>query len=220
MSPVKILGFYHVCLINHWQEIVREQLDCIMSSGLYEASEHIFIGAVGAEEQLGLLSDLLRQLPKIKIVSYSPNIEHYEFETLQMLKDKSDKREFYGWYIHTKGVSWDKENAKAYTGGTYWRKFMNYYTITKWEDNVANLKSGYDLSGTQIRTQRMSPAFKFHYSGNFFWFNSEYVKLLKPVQISNNRWDAEMYICSNFPIAATLNQEWVDYNTNKVWQNP
>lgn len=223
MSTVKIYGFYHCCLINHWKEIVSEQISVLVKSGLYDASEVIFIGALGKQSDFYILKEIIQPFPKIVIGYHSENIEEFEFMTLKLLREKSllSQQRFYGYYLHTKGASWFPErNPTAYRAGTYWRKSMNHYTIERWKDNIQHLNIGYQLCGTQLRSQRTSPAFKNHYSGNFFWFNSDYVKLLRPVENFDmkNRWEAEMYICHNFPLAATLNQEWIDYNTNKVWE--
>lgn len=221
MPRKKIYGFYHVLLVNHWQEIVTEQITLLLTSGLYEASESIFIGALGKKKELSRLRQLFKVYPKFIIEYHSDNIEEYEFATLKILKKKSSAESFYGYYLHTKGVSWDKKHPKAYKGGNCWRQSMGYFLADRWKDNLYNLEIGYDLSGSQLLSARRSPAFQEHYSGNFFWFNSDHVKLLKPVESLNlkNRWEAEMYICSYYPIAATLNQERIDYNTNKIWKD-
>jgi hypothetical protein len=59
-----------------------------------------------------------------------------------------------------------------------------------------------------------------HYSGNFFWFNSEYVSTLPPIDSldKSNRYNAETWICLENPIAATACQLFVDYNTKGEFQ--
>ena len=55
-----------------------------------------------------------------------------------------------------------------------------------------------------------------HYSGNFFWFYSGYVKTLPEIVTLDikDRNNAEFWICSGKnPEAATLCQKFVDYNT-------
>lgn len=213
----KIVGFWHLLLINHYEEVIREQLNCILDSGLYDAVENIYIGALGENKEFAILIDILRKYPKFIISEYSRSIDLFEFHTLHLLKEFADTEteSYYLFYFHSKGISFSKkQNEVAYHGGGRWRKFMNQYTLTKWRDNVEQLDFGYETCGTQLRPNR---EWKEHYSGNFFWAKSEYVKLLKPIYSLNlkDRFQAEFYICSAHPIAATLSQEFYDYYSPK-----
>lgn len=209
-----IKGYYHIWLTNHYEEIVKEQLKAIVDSGLYDACESISIGAIGDYTSLLNLINLIKDYPKIIISGYSTSKDRYEFHTLELLKrdaDNSDK-DYYIFYIHGKGVQFSKEaNEVAYTGGTLWRQSMNKWTLTNWKENIAELEKGYEVCGTQLRPDR---EFAEHYSGNFFWTKSEYVKNQVPSLSKINtsdRFEAEMYICRGKPIAATLDQTFIDY---------
>lgn len=214
----KIIGYYHIWCTNHYEEIVREQLDAIVNSGLYDECENIFIGALGDNKEFFNLLNIIKDYPKISIATYSTNKERYEFHTLEVMKrdaDKSDK-DYYIFYIHGKGVQYSKKvNEVAYTGGTLWRQSMNNWIITKWRENVKELDRGYECCGVQLRPDR---EFAQHYSGNFFWTKSEYVKnqvpLLNKVN-TGDRFEAEMYICKGKPLAATLNQDFIDYYSHQ-----
>lgn len=194
--------FYHLCQINHWKEIFSSHLEHIKSSGLYDAVENIYVCALGNE-----------QLPEYdeKFIGYqNPEIKLYEFFTLEKLHLVSKKKDFLGLYIHSKGVSYPG-NA----GGQYWHDYLNYHIIDRWREHVSMLQSGYDLSGTQLRSEKDSPAFKVHYSSNIFYFNSRYVRDLPPPSTMDmtNRYNAEMWVGQGSPKCATLCQDWVDYNT-------
>lgn len=209
----RIFGYYHVLMVNHYMDIVLEQLQLLKDSGLYDAVDKIYIGCLGGYEELKILMQHLRDYPKIIISEYSTNKELYEFHTLNILKEHADKSEedYYLFYIHLKGVSFsEQENNAAFHGGNNWRRFMDEHTIKRWSENVSMLDLGYETCGTQLRPQR---EWRQHYSGTFFWSRSEYVKLLKQVHTLNmrDRFEAEFYICSAHPIAATLSQEFVDY---------
>ena len=168
----KIIGYYHIWCANHYEEIVREQLDVIVNSGLYDECENIFIGALGDNKEFFNLLNIIKDYPKIIISSYSTNNERYEFHTLEVMKRDADKsdNDYYIFYIHGKGVQYPKKaNEVAYTGGTLWRQSKNNWIITKWRDNIKELDRGYECCGVQLRPDR---EFAQHYSGNFFWTKS------------------------------------------------
>jgi|GEM_PF-1075217 len=223
---MKIFGFYHIWCVNHFEFIVKEQVEELVNSGLYDASENIFVGVLGDNIGLKKLIEIFAPYPKFIIKEYSTKADNYEFHTLRFLKEQSDKESFYGYYLHNKGVSYPQPNAgvpnrpnangitpnQAYIGGNFWRWFMNHYTLKLWNENIKELDKGYDVVGTQIRPQRDFPL---HVSGNFYWFKSDYVKLLKPIDALNkrDRMQAEFWIGGANPIIGTLSQKFVDYNT-------
>jgi hypothetical protein len=208
MIHVPIIGFWHICMINHWKEIITEQYKLMIQSGLIDSVDKIYIGALGSEFNLNVLKVFCKDKPKLTIENFALNIKEYEFPTLNVLRKKAIAQKFYGFYIHTKGISWPGNE-----GGTYWRDYMNYYTLTRWKDARSKLVSGYDLCGVKLRLISDPPARKLHYSGNFFWFKSDYVKNLPIPKLIYDRFDAEMWVGSMEPKAASLCQMFVDYNT-------
>lgn len=223
---MKIFGFHHLWAVNEFEKIATEQLNVLIDSGLYEASENIFVGVLGDNFGLKKVIEIFAPYPKFVIKEYSTKADNYEFHTLRFLKEQADKESFYGFYFHNKAVSYaqpkagtpNKPNAngitpsQAYIGGTHWRNFMNHYTLKLWNENIKELDKGYDVVGTQIRPKRDFPL---HISGNFYWFKSDYVKLLKPIDALNkrDRMQAEFWIGGANPIIGTLSQKFVDYNT-------
>lgn len=211
----KIIGYSHNWLVNHFEEIVTEQLQRLVNSGLYDATEVIYCGVIGSNENYDKFRELIKPYPKIKVAEYSTTPELFEFQTMDIIKSHADesKEDYYLWYIHTKGVSFARNhpNKKAYGGGTYWRRHMEKYTIDLWRDNVVELDKGYETCGTQMRVRD----FPRHYSGSFWWARSEYIKILRPIQTLDlsDRIQSEFWIGSGEPIAATLSQEYVDYYT-------
>lgn len=222
---MKIFGFYHVLLINHWERIVTEQLGIMNSSGLYNVVEKIHVGCLGAETEKIKLENIFASYPKIEISYHSLNPLEYEYATLRILKQVVDEsiEPFYGFYFHTKGVTWSAtRNIRAFVGGTYWRGYMNFYVLKRWMENIARLDAGCDTCGVKLLQSNESPAKKLHYSGTFFWFKSEYAKRLPEIDTLNtsDRMEAEMWICSAQPNAATLCQMFVDYRAKGQWKDP
>lgn len=204
-----IVGFWHICMINHYAEIIKEQLDLLINSGLYESVKNIYVSCVGSEEELNRVKSLFLNYSKIIVASHKIDIKEYEFPSLDIIKQKSNELDpFVCFYIHTKGVSYDSNHE----GGIYWRDYMNYYTISQWKENIEKLELGYDTCGVKLIPKG---SFQMHYSGNFWWSKSEYLKNLKSTDSlnKNDRFEAEMWLCKNNPKAASLCQDFVDYNT-------
>lgn len=204
-----MIGFWHICTINDYYEIIKEQLELITESGLYDSADAIFVGVTGSE--IDVVKTLFNEFRKIKILSYSENLEEFEFLTLRLLREKSrTEKPFYGFYFHTKGVSYPGNE-----GGKHWRDYMNYYILTKWKDNIEKLKEGFETCGVKL----IVDGWPIHYSGNFFWFDSNYTKHLASIDKLNNkdRYSAEMWVCSNNPKTANLCDKFVDYNTKGVF---
>lgn len=193
-------------MVNHWESIIKEQYQLMSQSGLIDACDKIYIGCIGTE--ICKLKAFVKQHQKLCIAYHSENLQEFEFPTIRLLRVQSIVKKFHGFYIHTKGVSYPGNE-----GGDYWRDYMNYYNLTKWKDARGKLICGYDTCGVKLRYSTDPPARKLHYSGNFYWFNSDYVKTLPDPCMLNDRFDAEMWIGMNSPNAATLCQLFVDYNT-------
>jgi len=208
---IEINIFWHILLKNHAIEIIREQLRCMKESGLFDRANNIFIGLIVVDFTLLKEFQLIISSIKTNIVAESVNELDYEFLTLDYVYEKCCKENpFYGLYIHTKGVSYPGNE-----GGKFWLDYMNHYNITRWKEAVDKLDKGYDLFGVNMLTENNIPANRRHYSGNFFWFWSDYISTLTDPKLLDrrNRGEAEMWACSNYPIAATGCQVFVDYNT-------
>ena len=113
---MKIKGFWHVAMVNNYFEVISEQFNLMKSSELYDICENIYIGCLGVKDNLFKLI-LFFAGTKVIIEIYNSYMEFYEFITLKSLKYYADHSEpFYGFYIHTKGISYNP----PIEGGTYW----------------------------------------------------------------------------------------------------
>lgn len=203
----RIVGFWHIYMINDYVKIVTEQLRLLLKSGLYDKAEYIYANVYGSDEDAAKIEQIFSRNRKIRVWRIPEN-ETHEFPSLKVLHDHVHLRKpFFGFYIHTKGVSYPNNE-----GGKHWRDYLNYYNITSWQRNIDKLMEGYDTCGVKLIP---SGVFPMHYSGNFWWANSDYLKTLKPIEELNfeDRYSAEMWVCSNNPQAATLCQKFVDYDT-------
>ena len=207
MQERSIRVFYHVSMMNHYLDVVKEQMDLMVDSGLYDVAESISVGCNG--DSAGDLTNLLSKYPKAKIQAYSNDVKSFEFVTLRLIEEQ--KGDYFGLYFHTKGVSFP-----SHPGGKVWREYMNHYNIVEWRRCVDKLKT-HDTCGVKFLNSKMPPVYKPHYSGNFFWFTSDYANKLPRIDSLNktDRFQAEFWIGMSNPNASSLCQKFVDYNTKK-----
>jgi hypothetical protein len=182
---MKIKGFWHVWLYNHWYTVVSEQLRIILTSGLYDACEEINIGVIGFPEDIALLKRLITDhYPKLKIRVTSENPMEYEFMTLRLIEN--DNSLYVGFYFHTKSVTRPFEPII-----NHWRGWLNESILNRWREHCDHVSTYYDVSSVN---EMKSPD---HFSGNFWWFNREYIYRLPKIDTldKKNRFLAEQYIC-------------------------
>ena len=182
--------FIHFANIGNGYKILMNQINNIIKSGLYDKLDFIFITIVGPHIKLNNYN-------KIKVIYYSDNELEWEFPTIKRIKYFSDniKKKVNILYIHTKGVL-----NKPYS--YEWRKYLEYFLIEKHVDCL-NLLFNYDCVGVnmQLYDDIGENKYRNHYSGNFWWSKSEYIKLLDNIdeRISNNdRYYSEHFIIGKY----------------------
>lgn len=213
VADKKVYGFWHICMQNHYMEIAAEQLNLMVSSGLYEKADAIYVGCVGGERELEVIKSLFLEYPKFKITTHKTELKEYEFPTLRVLEAKAreiNERPFYGFYIHTKGVTYP--NPPHRHGGDMFRAYLNYWTITKWKDCLRALEKGKDIAGAGWIGEG---EYQRHYRGNFWWADSEYIKTLPEISTldTTNRYLAEFWIGMGNADQFVICSEVIDYNT-------
>jgi hypothetical protein len=160
----------------------------ILTSGLYDECEIINIGCIGDNTQLELLrKHFINQYPKLYIGAISDQPTDYEFLTLRLIE--RDNTEYQGFYFHTKAVT-----KPADTVQNHWRAWLNESILNDWAHHQHNISIGYDISSVN---HCMPPLHPEHFSGNFWWFNRDYINKLLAIDSldKNNRWQAEQWIC-------------------------
>ena len=186
MSIRPIYGVYYICCIGNYEEVVKEQLTLLETSGLFEKTIKLicFICNYGQEQYLNKsfneLFDKFRS--KIEFVVTDKNL--YEKYAINSYKKYITHDEYYIYYFHTKGVS--KSHIPQFQSQ---RKMLNFYTITKHEICLRILQN-YDVVGAVLYKLP-----KRHFAGNFWWSKSENTNKLGDV--GNNYLAPEMYICAN-----------------------
>tara|TARA_R110000868_G_scaffold2821_1_gene19525 strand:+ start:1726 stop:2382 length:657 start_codon:yes stop_codon:yes gene_type:complete len=157
--------FFHLATMNNYQEIFDEIYSEIVNSGLFEVIDNLNICIVGNGELQFESND------KIKIYKNN-DITVGEFFTLNILKKFADSLTENNniLYLHTKGVTSPGNQCVV-----DWRKYMTYFNIIQYDKCIDSLK-GYDTCGVDLVTEPTV-----HYSGTFWWANSDYIKRLPKI---------------------------------------
>jgi hypothetical protein len=177
--------FFHIAKIGNYQNICDEIFEYIQFSNILKDSE-LYLSVVGNIGELVIPNDV-----KYEIVYENDNEKVCEFPTLTIIRNMSIEiqENFNILYIHTKGVSTPYNECI-----NDWRKYMSYFNIIKYEDCLNILKEN-DTCGVDLRKEPT-----LHYSGNYWWAKSEYIKKLptfdKMKLIISERHKAEFWICS------------------------
>ena len=187
-TPIYI--FIHLCNYgDNWKTIISSQIIQIIKSGLYAKCEHIFYGCScdNCEEELKIF---LKNYKKISKLPPQPNYVHENMTINHLLKFSKQQREnVHILYLHSKGVTGRSVHQN------YWRDYMMNYNINMWEVCVNLLNNNYNTVGVNYNNIFISYNTP-HYSGNFWWGRSDYIKKLDYIDESNfnNRYLAESKI--------------------------
>ena len=181
-----IKAFLHIATMGVYQEIFDEMMGTIIKSNMLDKVE-LNICIVGDE----ILN--VKEINNVKVHKVG-GINEFEFATHQLIEDEIHKTEenIKILYFSGLGVTGNSEFKKS------WRAYLTYFVVTQFEECLKALDDGYDVCGVDWRTDPIP-----HYSGNFWWSNSNYLKTLPKVQTLNKpdsprvltlRHNAEMYI--------------------------
>jgi len=181
--------FYHVFCNKNTYDILEDQTNTIISSGLYDKITAIYCCLVGEPEYIASIKDYLGGLgEKFKILAEGPDDKTYERFTLEKIKKHvNDTDKFL--YIHTKGV------GKPGDRSVYlWRTWMEYFLIRKYQTCLDQLDT-YDIVGVGYKFDipHLGKLVGPHFSGNFWWSTGAYYKTL-PDSIGEHYNDPESYV--------------------------
>ena len=157
--------YFHVATIGNYQEIFDEMYYQIEKSNLIENVDLLNVCIVG-DSNLNVSSN-----DKINVYR-TDEVSEGEFYTLNKIKSFSDSSSTNNkiLYLHTKGVTTPKNLCIV-----DWRKYMTYFNVEKYSECLDFLDQ-FDSCGVDLVNE---PAI--HYSGNFWWANSLYIKKLPTI---------------------------------------
>jgi hypothetical protein len=130
--------------------------------------------------------------PKVRIRRV-PDVSYFEFPALSAIHQYALKNDGLVWYLHTKGCSRERDPCVE-----DWRALMEYFVIERWRVAVETLASA-DVCGVNWHEEPWR-----HFSGNFWWARSDYVRTLPSVHTLNlaDRFEAESWLGRNPAVLA------------------
>jgi len=182
--------FIHICNIDvdgysYGKDILMDQIRYLKKSGLYNKLDYIFITLLG--KHIHIINDY-----KIKLIYYSTNPNDWEFPHIQRIKYFADniQQNIKILQIHTKGV-FNKPFSHE------WRKYLEYFLIEKHELCLSMLDHFYTV-GTNLQYYFDNVRkYRNHFSGNFWWSHSNYIKTLSLIEKNEDRFSVEHWLIGN-----------------------
>ncbi len=187
--------FFHVYLKSGYTHILLNKFKKFKASGLYEKTNKIYLPLFGDDfdSHSEFLNELKDVYPKIEYSLITNQEFKNEPDTLNFMlkKAKEYSTNTPMLYLHTKGLSYThpimKRNVEA------WVRYLDLFVINKWEECVKALEENDAAGGLYVYQDPK------HFSGNFWWANSDYLKTLPRLNSHNiNQYNrGEFWILSN-----------------------
>lgn len=171
--PKVNLIVYHIYCVNNYIELVKQQLDRLVKSGLYEWCDKLEVTCINTENDFEEIKELLKYLPKATLSTFVEN--NYEYEGIKKVWEYSQQYDGKVFYFHTKGVSNNYINLETkeksewkIKGIKWWKEIMEYFLIDKFKDCIEKLES-YDQCGVTSVNR--------WWWGNFWWSNLDWIRV-------------------------------------------
>lgn len=201
-TNLPIYGLYHVLCINNWLGLMEKQIRHLKESGLYERMDMLFVSAIISQNKDK--EDILKiGGDKCKIVVVNDTPEAFEMPALEYIWERAKKENFYFFYFHSKGISYEIELPPYLVEYNFpklkrcvnrWREMMEYFIFDRYKDAISSLQN-YNTYGCCYTINEYNVKY---YSGNFWWSKSDYIRQIPPItdQQRKHRYFAENWVCS------------------------
>lgn len=181
--PQPFRVFYHIACLNHWREVVAEQLRL---AGHVRLSV-IFCTVLGSPADVAwCVHEAGSHSVALSVVHRSEALDEYETPTLVKLREWAVSNPSGAvLYWHTKGVSAVSEHDRKIKA--QWRRLMQRYLIGRWRKVLVEL-AVHDIAGVAWQS---SPDFP-HFAGNFWMARCDWLSNLDdPYHYRQYRTNAE-----------------------------
>lgn len=207
-SKKDIYIFFHICCINNYIEVTDEIINDLVKNGLYNKCKKIFY-SLGKSPQ-NPLKQKLKSLSKFELIYLNNDISDVEFPILINMQEFCREHDCYVLYIHTKGVSLPKDDFRQ-----NWRKRLMEKVVKENKICISLLNEGCDIAGCGWKEKKDNALEYFsgdysHYSGNFWWANSEYINQLPKIELIKENFS--IYKKSDFLKYRTQCEFWIGMN--------
>jgi hypothetical protein len=170
---------YHISCLNHWPEVVLEQLTC-----LYKQRDHIdkfdiFVLGSDHNDMLWIRQQVKAFFPQQAIVhKLNAMLSMCEAPTITVLAALAKARqEGSVLYLHTKGVS---RPGSLYR--TFWRWHMNHFLLSRLPTALEKLQSHPWIAASARNVNDPMP----HAAGNYFLTTYDYLHTLPDFSFFRN----------------------------------
>lgn len=181
----------HVWCVNHWEEIVQEQLAMMDESRLSDVCTLRF-GAIGETSEIQKLQAIVNSRLNCDLTHFGEDPHNFEFPTLDLLRFRARKTPGFTLYTHTKGVSYPCDRPLY----QWWRQTMLLELVENWGTCLDRLKD-HDTVGCHFYHNGGPLPY---YAGNFWWARNDYLSEL-PICDRKTRYEAEIWITQANPRA-------------------
>jgi len=207
---IKIVYFAYL-VPNHWEPIIKEQLDALKNLNLYNIAASIYMSVISNPIELSKLKIVLEQnYNKIQLKNiFVDNIYEYPgIKTIYQIAEDDDDTLLL--YFHSKGMTSNQHDI---------RNFLFKNTIENYKDYVNEFKTNKKLEVAGAMPH--SDGFCYF---NFFWARSSYVRnYCERPEISTNRYIWEVWIGNEFSrkrkvvtYSSFIGYDQL-YNGNEIW---
>jgi hypothetical protein len=106
--------------------------------------------------------------PKVRVIHISNSLKMREVFTINCIWNDAQVEDFNVLYVHSKGVTHNGMNPNVKD----WVNLLLHFNVHRYDECLEQLKTS-DTVGVNLRR---TP--EIHYSGNFWWSKSSYIKTL------------------------------------------
>lgn len=188
--------FYHVYMhggeipvnFDNALRIAAHQIDNMNCAGLLKEAGHLTCGVNGRPEDVVAVAAMWE--PEVEIVHNLVGVA--ELPTMKLMQDWCKTHpDALVLYLHTKGAIHNSNPVYE-----RWRHCMERVVIGRWRECVADLRKGFDSAGAHWLTPEAMPFIgkTAYWGGNFWWATAKFINTLPRINVSANRYEAEVWI--------------------------
>jgi GR25 family glycosyltransferase involved in LPS biosynthesis len=206
---IKKYCFIHSCNIKNVGTYRLDYLvDKLKNNNCFDIFDKIYILNIG-------LPIVNKYGDKFQVINYSENTQLFETPTINFMQEFSQNNSnSYILYLHTKGISYSKDDKE-----NDWIDYMLYFLVEQSKNCISILDNLYDVVGCNYSNDLDKECFKHthpfpppHYSGNFWWANTNYLRTLPLLSIENpDRMTPEFWLFKNTPVFYNLHSSNVNH---------
>jgi len=198
--------FIHSCNLELYG---TEKLDIVVNalskSGLLLELDHIIINNIGIPLDNNKYTAISK---KIEIIQHSSDATLFEIPTLKLMHKYSQLNPGVKvLYLHSKGISYSKSDPRN-SNILDWIHYMLYFLVDSVNyKKCLELLDFYDTIGCDFIDDGEHPP---HYSGNFWWSTTDYLKTLS-ISSLKIKHDAEWWLLSGSPKKYSFHNSCIDH---------